>query len=172
MYNTMNIVLKMGAGALIAGATIMAASCAESGAPNQRASASSANMPAASPAQNPNDRIPRVSVEETKKLIVEGKAVLVDVRGSEAYKKSHIKDALNVPLDKLKAGDFKDLPKDKLIIAYCACGAEQTSGDAALLLQQNGFKDASALLGGIHAWESSGNPMVKSSPTPTPANKK
>jgi len=40
------------------------------------------------------------------------------------------------------------------------------------LLQQNGFKDAGALLGGIHAWEASGGPMEKASPTPDPSKKK
>ncbi len=44
----------------------------------------------------------------------------IDVRGADAYKMSHIKGASNVPLSKLETGDFKDLPQDKLIIAYCS----------------------------------------------------
>jgi 3-mercaptopyruvate sulfurtransferase SseA len=39
-------------------------------------------------------------------------------------------------------------------------------------MQQNGFKDASALLGGVRAWEDSGGPMEKATPTPEPSNKK
>jgi len=42
--------------------------------------------------------------------------------------------------------------------------AEHTSARAALLMQQKGFKDASALLGGIRAWEESGSPMEKAAP--------
>jgi len=40
------------------------------------------------------------------------------------------------------------------------------------LLQQNGFKDASALLGGMHAWEAAQGAMEKSEPTPEPTKKK
>jgi len=40
------------------------------------------------------------------------------------------------------------------------------------LLQQNGFNDASALLGGLNAWEAAGGPMVKATPTPDPSKKK
>jgi 3-mercaptopyruvate sulfurtransferase SseA len=50
--------------------------------------------------------------------------------------------------------------------------AEHTSARAALLMQQKGFKDASALLGGINAWKASGSPMEEATPTPTPSNKK
>jgi 3-mercaptopyruvate sulfurtransferase SseA len=39
-------------------------------------------------------------------------------------------------------------------------------------LQQKGFKDASALLGGITAWEDAGGPMVKPSSTPESSKKK
>jgi 3-mercaptopyruvate sulfurtransferase SseA len=40
------------------------------------------------------------------------------------------------------------------------------------LLQQNGFKDAGALLGVLNAWEASGGPMEKANPTPDPSKKK
>ena len=63
--------------------------------------------------------MPRVKVEDAKKMIAEGKAIIIDVRGAEAYKMSHIKGALDIPLTKLEARDFKDLPKDKILIAYC-----------------------------------------------------
>jgi len=39
-------------------------------------------------------------------------------------------------------------------------------------MQQKGFKDASALLGGINAWKASGSPMEEATPTPEPAKKK
>jgi len=128
----MNIVLKLGAGALIACAAITAAGCAKYGSPNSAAGAANAatpnapntiaarsTAPAPSPYQNPDEKIPRVSIEEAKKLIAERKAVIIDVRGDDAYKASHIKGAASFPLNKIEAGDFKGLPKNKLIIAYC-----------------------------------------------------
>jgi hypothetical protein len=123
----MNMILKLGAGALTVGMAVVAAGCAKSGAATHTADAATASAPPAhsaasipSPPQNAEDKAPRIKVEEAKKLVAEGKAVIVDVRGIDAYKMSHIKGALDVPLSKLEAGDFKDLPKDKPIIAYCS----------------------------------------------------
>jgi hypothetical protein len=122
----MNMILKLGVSALTIGMAITAAGCAKSGASTPTASATTAGAQAAqsapavaSPPQNAEEKIPRVKVEEAKKMIAEGKAIIIDVRLGEAYKMSHIKGALEVPLNKVEAGDFKDLPKDKLIIAYC-----------------------------------------------------
>jgi len=39
--------------------------------------------------------------------------------------------------------------------------AEHTSARAAYLLEQAGFKDAGALLGGLHAWEAAGGAVKK-----------
>jgi hypothetical protein len=123
----MNLILKLGAGALTAGMAIAAAGCAKSGASTQTSGPASANAkpaysatPTFSPPQNAEDNIPRVNVEEARRLIAEGKAVIIDVRGPDSYKVSHIKGALDFPTSKLEAGDLKDLPKDKRIIAYCA----------------------------------------------------
>jgi hypothetical protein len=123
----MNMILKLGAGAMIAGMAIAAAGCAKSGASTPTAGVATANaqpshsaVATPSPAQNAEDKMPRINVGEARKLIEEGKAVIIDVRGHDSYKTSHIKGALNFPIDKLEAGDLKDLPKDKRIIAYCA----------------------------------------------------
>jgi rhodanese-related sulfurtransferase len=116
------------------------------------------------PPQNLEAKISRIKADEAKKLVAEDKAIIIDVRGTDAYKLSHIKGALDVPLKKLEAGDFSGLPKDKAIIAYCTCGAEQTSSRAAVLLEKAGFKNTSALLGGLNAWESVGGQVEKSAP--------
>lgn len=119
----MNMILKLGAGALIAGMAIAAAGCAKSGVPTHTADAATASAPPASipsPPQLAEDKMPRINVDEVRKLVAEGKAVIIDVRGPDLYKKSHIKGALDVPMSKLEAGNLKDLPKDKRIIAYCA----------------------------------------------------
>lgn len=73
--------------------------------------------PAAS--QNPEDKMPRLDAPEAKKLVDAGQAIVIDVRGPDAYKAAHIKGSLDFPLTRLEAKDFKGLPKDKRIIAYC-----------------------------------------------------
>ncbi len=71
------------------------------------------------PAPNPEDAMPRVKVEEAKAQVDKGTAVIIDVRGTEAYKIAHIKGAIDYPLPRIEQGDFKDIPKGKHIIAYC-----------------------------------------------------
>jgi hypothetical protein len=127
----MNMILKLSVSALTIGLAITAAGCSKSGASTPTVGATGAGAPAAqsapqsttaitSPPQNAEDKIPRVKVDEAKKMIAEGKAIIIDVRGPDAYKMSHIKGALDVPLTKLDTSEIKDLPKDKLIIAYCS----------------------------------------------------
>lgn len=72
-----------------------------------------------SPTQNPEDKMPRVKIDEAKQQVAQGKAIIIDVRGTDAYKMAHVKGALDIPLNKLESGDFSSLPKDKRIIAYC-----------------------------------------------------
>ena len=123
----MNMILKLGVSALTIGMAITAAGCAKSGASTPTAGAATAGASSAHSAtatspipQNAEDKIPRVKVEEAKKMVAEGKAIFIDVRGADAYKMSHIKGALDFPLTKMDTSEIKDLPKDKLIIAYCS----------------------------------------------------
>ncbi|WP_055078051.1 rhodanese-like domain-containing protein [Lagierella massiliensis] len=66
--------------------------------------------------------------------------VVVDVRPSEQYKEKHLKHAINVTLDEIKAdpevlSEYKETP----IILYCNSG--KMSGEAAQILAENGYKD-------------------------------
>jgi 3-mercaptopyruvate sulfurtransferase SseA len=122
----MKMNLKLGGGALIAAVAIAGAGCSKSGVGANLAGAAVKSTPPANsaapnipPPQDSEDKTPRISVEEARKMVADGKAIIIDVRGTEAYKMAHIKGALDVPLYKLEAGDFKDLPKDKRVIAYC-----------------------------------------------------
>lgn len=65
------------------------------------------------------DGVRRVTPEEVRDLVKNGKAVLVDVRGTSAYKAGHIKGALDIFVGDIaqRAGE---LPKDKLILTYCS----------------------------------------------------
>ncbi|HKR59829.1 MAG TPA: rhodanese-like domain-containing protein [Pyrinomonadaceae bacterium] len=68
---------------------------------------------------NPEDKMPRVKVQDAMKEVADGKALIIDVRGTEAYKMAHIKGSRDYPLPKIESKDFNGLPKDKHIIAYC-----------------------------------------------------
>jgi rhodanese-related sulfurtransferase len=126
------------------------------------AAPAAAGQPAAS--QSADSQVSRITVVELKKLVADGQVVVVDVRPAEAYNSERIKGAINLPLDKIRAGEYKNLPRDKRIVTYCSCGAEQTSAAAARQLENAGFKNSAALLGGTNAWKQSGGEMEKSSP--------
>ena len=161
----MKISTKLQSVALIMAGACLLLACSKPNATSNQVNAAASEKGAANAVQAPpaNDP-PRIKAEEAKKLVEEGKAVLIDVRGTDAYKGTHIKGALDLSIPKLEAGDFKDLPKDKRIIAYCTCGAEQTSAHAARILAKAGFKEASALLGGMNAWETAGGELVRATP--------
>lgn len=61
---------------------------------------------------------PRVAAEEVKRLAEKGEAVIVDVRSKQSYDFEHAEGALSIPLDQFEAR-VGELPKDKLIAAYC-----------------------------------------------------
>jgi rhodanese-related sulfurtransferase len=100
-----------------------------------------------------------ISAEELKTKISGNQPVtIIDVRSSEGYANSTttVKGALHFKLRKLKTRlvypPFKDLPKDREIITYCACPKDQSSIAAAQILQAGGFKRVRVLQGGWQEW--------------------
>jgi rhodanese-related sulfurtransferase len=112
------------------------------------------------------DEVWRITAEELKPMIAKGTAILVDVRGKPAWDGGHIEGAIHIPMADLRQR-LSELPKDKLIAAYCTCHAEATSAGAAILLKQNGFKSA-ALKDGVAAWQRVGGKVTP--PVQPPAN--
>lgn len=80
--------------------------------------ATAAQTTKATPAQNA-DETRRINIQETQAAIAAGNALIVDVREESAYKASHIKGAKSFPLPQVEKR-VGELPKDKLIITYCA----------------------------------------------------
>lgn len=103
--------------------------------------------------------VPKISVEEAKKEVDAGKAVIVDSRGDAVYNSEHIAGSINLPIGSPKE-KFAALPKDKKIIIYCSCAGEGTSNQLAFQLNQEGIANTYALAGGTQAWKSAGYPMT------------
>jgi rhodanese-related sulfurtransferase len=53
------------------------------------------------------------------KMVKQKKAVYVDVRSKESYDQGHLPGAISIPLSELESR-FKDLPRGKFLITYCA----------------------------------------------------
>ena len=106
----------------------------------------------------PAAAIPRIGVEELHSMLKSGDAVAIDVRGSVPFELGHIEGAVWLPFGLIgqRAGN---LPKDKLIVAYCTCSKEQVSLEVLAELQKLGFSHVAALQGGYPAWKDAGLPI-------------
>lgn len=84
--------------------------------------------------------------------------VVVDVREESEFIKSHIENALNIPLGKLD-DRLKQLDnaKDKPIIVVCQTGTRSTP--ACRTLSKNGFEHVYSLTGGMQSWEENKLPI-------------
>lgn len=67
----------------------------------------------------PGDGVRRVSIADARRAVESGEAVFIDVRSKAEYDRGHIKGALSFPKSEVQTR-FGELPKNKLIIAYCA----------------------------------------------------
>ena len=69
--------------------------------------------------QNTPEEATRILLQEAKAAYDAGNVVIVDTRDANAYKAEHIKGAINIPSAEFE-NRYKELPKDKQIIAYCS----------------------------------------------------
>lgn len=90
-------------------------------------------------------------------------AVVVDVREPSELTDGMAQPAQNMPMSKIEANDpawqeFKNnLPKDKLVVFYCAKGGR--AGKVAESLAQEGYRTAN--MGGFEDWTAAGLPTKK-----------
>lgn len=68
-----------------------------------------------------------------------GEIVLLDVRPEEEYNHKHLNGAKSIPLPQLKKR-FSDLPKDKIIVAYCRGPYCVLSEEAVKFLRKKGLQ--------------------------------
>ncbi len=114
--------------------------------------------------------IPRISVEELKKMVDDGgDFIVVDVRDAGSYTAGHIKGAINIYYD--STGDPMErqmmlmaLPMDKLVVTYCDCTDDASSAMIADELYILGYErdKIKVLSGGSLRWVELGHPMVTS----------
>lgn len=84
------------------------------------AEAVSLPIPSAAP-PNTEAQVLRISVQEAKRALDAGQAVLVDVRSLRFYAAAHAKSAISLPLEKMENElDHLSLDHDQWIITYCA----------------------------------------------------
>lgn len=70
--------------------------------------------------------------------LVKKGAQIIDVRTPDEYYSGHIKDSVNIPLDRLQQNLAK-IKKDKPVITCCASGMRSASAKS--ILQTNGYTE-------------------------------
>src|SRR5688572_20319836 len=107
-----------------------------------------------------------ITAEELKAKMANNEQVtVVDVRSAEGFANSSstVKGSIHFKLRKLKYRlqypPFKHLPRNSLIVTYCACPRDQSSITAAQILQESGFTRVRVLQGGWSEWLRVGGPV-------------
>lgn len=70
---------------------------------------------------------------------------IVDVRTTEEYTESHVKNALLFPVEDMQSGKLPALAKDTPIALYCRSG--RRAGEALTIMYQAGFTNVISLGG-------------------------
>ena len=105
--------------------------------------------------------VPRITIDELKRLQARKQVVLVDVRDPMAFSHGHIPGAVNVPFDFLPEYVEKWKQDKRLVVTYCACLNEGTAANAALDMKAFGLTNVKALLGGYNEWVKRGEKVAK-----------
>lgn len=116
----------------VAIAVVVSACKADDGAGSRRVAATTSATPSVSnsvnspssaatphPTSTPADGVRRVTITEARAALEAGRAFFVDVRGVDAHRERRIKGAVAMTGEEV-AARVKELPRDKLIITYCA----------------------------------------------------
>ena len=100
-----------------------------------------------------------ITADELNTKVDKGEDIIIlDVRSEDSFMIKHIKDAVNIPYWDFE-GRMGELDSSKEIITYCSnfdCGL---SANAVNMLAKSGFKNVSALKGGIESWQTEGYPV-------------
>ncbi len=94
-----------------------------------------------------------ITTKELKSRIDQGEDLnIIDVREPKEYEEFNIGAKL-IPLGRFREDDIDELDglKEEEIILHCRSG--QRSGQAALILEDKGFKNVKNLVGGMLQWQ-------------------
>lgn len=87
----------------------------------------------------------QVHVDQVRNLVETG-AYILDVRPEIMYNQAHLKNAVNIPLSQLRSR-LDEIPKDRPVYVHCRIG--QSSYNAVMALQGNGFNNVYNVSGGF-----------------------
>ena len=103
-----------------------------------------------------SSQFPDIGHDELKQAMKEKKVTLIDVNGSESYKKAHIPGAIDFEASEAKLA--ANLPQDKeaLVVAYCGNERCKAYQQAAVKAKELGYTNVKHYSKGIAGWKSAG----------------
>jgi rhodanese-related sulfurtransferase len=120
----------------------------------------------AKPDQTKPPEVEWITIEELKAKLTKNEAVtIVDLRAVDSFAQSvdKIKGAIHMKARRLRYrlsfAPFKELPRDREIVTYCACPGDEIAVRAVQVIKEAGFKRVRVLKGGWHAWLKAGGPV-------------
>lgn len=101
----------------------------------------------------------RLSAAEAVRLINDREPLIVDLRAPGDFKRSHLLNAVNIPLARLEER-IGELGKDKSrpVLVYDSLGTGAT--EAVARLRKHGFTEAYPLRGGLNGWLGASLPVT------------
>lgn len=100
----------------------------------------------------------RLSPQTMTHLMNRERAVVIDLRGKEAFNQGHIVNAINLPqAELLNNPDKIKKYQDKPVILTCDLG--QSSTTVATQLRKKGYNKVFVLAGGLQSWKNAGLPL-------------
>jgi len=104
------------------------------------------------------DALEPLTREELLERLARRDVIVIDVRPEVEYRAGHIPGAVSVPLDDLRRR-LRELPKSKLVVAYCRGPFCVLAPQALALLRARGFR-ARRLEDGLPEWRAAGLPIA------------
>lgn len=109
----------------------------------------------AQPAAARAAEVARLSVSQAMRAAAQGEVLFVDVRLPGQRGLGHIRGDVHVPVDQV-AARAAELRRDRRLVFYCSCPAEESALAAAQILLRSGPADVAVLVGGFDAWLDAG----------------
>jgi len=94
--------------------------------------------------------------KDVKTLVAQGRAQLLEVLPASAYKKEHLPQAVNIPLETMNSESTRQLRKDQAVIVYCADFQCDVSARAGWRLESMGFQEVYRYTPGKADWLAAG----------------
>ena len=92
-------------------------------------------------------QIETISAKMLDYFVERSDALIIDIREEKAYRKGHVRNAVNFPYEMLE--EYRDFPRDKTLVFYCERGGASMA--AARQFARLGWRTRS-VIGGFEAY--------------------